>query len=118
MSKYTYTATVINIHDGDTLRCDIDLGFNVILKNRTVRLWGINAPELATPAGKAARDYLAETLPAGSTFTLCSHEDQTEKYGRILGSIYLTNPLFDGPTVNDDLVTKGYATPYTGKGPR
>ena len=73
-----HTATVTSVHDGDTIRCDIEVGtlmfadeqLTVVTKNRPVRLAGCNAWELSTPAGKAARDNLVSLLPAGTVVTL------------------------------------------------
>ena len=45
-TKYHYSAKVIDVHDGDTIKVDIDLGFGIILKNQTFRFFGINAPEI------------------------------------------------------------------------
>jgi endonuclease YncB( thermonuclease family) len=46
-TKYHYSARVIDVHDGDTIRCDIDLGFGKItLRNQAFRFFGINAPEI------------------------------------------------------------------------
>ena len=88
-----YKATVAVIHDGDTLDVDIvlvshtgrlaqdhDLGFNlhrspagVVLERQSVRLYGCNAPELATPAGKAALAFIETLVKVGDTVTLVSH---------------------------------------------
>ena len=54
---YTYEARVLSVHDGDTLTIDVDLGMS-IHRHETVRLAGINTPELPTKEGKAAADYL------------------------------------------------------------
>lgn len=43
---YTYRALVKSIYDGDTLRADIDLGFGVILADQSLRLLGIDTPEI------------------------------------------------------------------------
>ena len=59
-------ATLIRVVDGDTIRVDIDLGADVILKNQAVRLLGIDAPELHGPerprglAAKAALEKFRE----------------------------------------------------------
>ena len=72
-----YKATVVAIHDGDTVdldvvlwphskvASDVDVGFDVhrcsrgfVLERQSVRLYGCNAAELATPAGKAALAFL------------------------------------------------------------
>lgn len=43
---YIYHAVVRSIYDGDTLRVDIDCGFNIWQRNVSLRLKGINAPEV------------------------------------------------------------------------
>ena len=43
--KYHYNALVTKVVDGDTIHCDLDLGFGVILKNQTFRFFGLNTPE-------------------------------------------------------------------------
>jgi len=53
---YDYQAQVLNVHDGDTLRLRTDLGFYIRF-DQTVRLAGLNAPELSTPEGKAAQAF-------------------------------------------------------------
>ena len=41
---YTYKAKLIRVIDGDTIVADIDLGFNMILRDQHIRLTGINTP--------------------------------------------------------------------------
>ncbi len=114
---YEYQAIVTAVHDGDTLSCDVDLGFRVWLKAVQFRLYGINAPELSTPAGPAARDALLGRLPLGSTATiktLPSNQtdlapDKKEKFGRWLGIISCGEPVLN---VNDWMVKSGFAVPY------
>ena len=53
---YTYKAKVTRVVDGDTVDCDVDLGFEVHAHTR-LRLAGIDAPEVRGKekvAGKAA----------------------------------------------------------------
>jgi len=101
---YEYKFKVLRVIDGDTVDGIIDLGFNVLLKER-VRLYGINAPEtrlqrsikdikerkLEKTRGLKAKDRLkqiltdAEKQPEGlyiETFL-----DKKGKYGRVLGDI-------------------------------
>ncbi len=88
---YDYMATLVRVIDGDTVDCDIDLGFGVWLKNQRVRLYGINTPETRTrdlkekEAGLAAKARLIELLP--EKFVLTSVKDKKGKFGRILGII-------------------------------
>ena len=41
---YQYKAKITRIIDGDTVDCDIDLGFKVILAKQRIRLYGIDTP--------------------------------------------------------------------------
>lgn len=106
---YEYKANVVSVYDGDTLRVDIDLGFDVWMKNASIRLIGINAPELrgeTKPAGLISRDAL-RTQVLGKTVILQTVRDATEKYGRYLGTVIL-----DGININSWLVANNYAVPY------
>jgi micrococcal nuclease len=110
-SLYHYRAVVTEVHDGDTVTVDLDLGFHVWKRGEKIRLAHIDAPELhgATKAeGKAAGDFLRELLLNKNviiqTIKSPNGSDKQEKYGRYLGVIWL-----DGVNVNDELVTKGYA---------
>lgn len=129
MSDYTYDAVVKSVHDGDTVTLDMDLGLDVHLSDFKVRLAGINAPELPTPEGKAAREFLAALLPAGTAILVDTVKDRQEKYGRYLGVLRIgANPSMTGKlpvmdregkvSVNDYMVLNGYAKPYSGKGPK
>ena len=44
---YEYKATLLRVIDGDSLDCLIDLGFDVMIRER-VRLFGIDAQEVRT----------------------------------------------------------------------
>lgn len=50
-----YRADVERVIDGDTLIVRIDLGFSTF-SEATIRVEGINAPELSTPEGVTARN--------------------------------------------------------------
>lgn len=64
---YTYFANVLEVHDGDTYLCDIDLGFRIWTK-MWIRLYGVDTEELndKDPVRKAralaARDYVKELI--------------------------------------------------------
>jgi endonuclease YncB( thermonuclease family) len=64
-------AEVLEVHDGDTFKVFVDLGFNTYLR-ANVRIADINAPELPTAPGFAAAAFLKTLLPAGSIVTLDS----------------------------------------------
>jgi endonuclease YncB( thermonuclease family) len=66
---YDYNAKVVAVIDGDTVTLDIDLGFGVRRVDK-FRLYGpdvasrdgMNAPEMNTPEGKAARQFLFDLV--------------------------------------------------------
>lgn len=98
-----YPAKVLTVHDGDTLRLDIDQGFGTHQTALSARLYGVNAPELSTQAGKDARDFLVKLLPAGTEVRVISHG--YDKYGGRYDATVTQN----GVSVNDLLVSSGHA---------
>jgi len=116
-TKYHYSAKIIDIYDGDTLRADIDLGFGVVLKNQTFRFFGINAPEIhgdTKTAGVKTTAYVQETL-ADKEVIIMSLKDEKEKFGRWLGRIYYHNGK-DWVNLNQELIDKGLAVKYMDDG--
>jgi micrococcal nuclease len=108
---------VTGIVDGDTIDVDIDLGFNVSFSQR-VRLAGIDTPESRTTdkfeksLGLEAKEYLKSKLKDATVVVIKTEKpDSSEKYGRILGWLYV-----DGNTisVNDQMIEDGYAWGYLG----
>jgi micrococcal nuclease len=113
---YEYKATIDRWVDGDTVDVDIDLGFDVVLRDQRVRLYGINTPESRTrdleekAKGLAAKARVNEMAPVGTVVTLLTHKyDAKGKFGRILGAI-----VTDDGTVNQMLLEEGHATEYFG----
>ena len=111
---WTYRATVLRVVDGDTVWLEVDPGFDLRLR-MSVRLSGVNAPEMSTDEGKAARAWMVGRLPEGALVELISEKDKREKYGRYLGRIF--EPPDAVASVNEDLLAAGHAVPYSG-GPR
>lgn len=108
-SLYHYRAELVDIYDGDTLTCHIDLGFNTWLRDQKIRLYGIDTPELRgveRPEGLLVRDWLREQFTDPS-FILLSHKDRSGKFGRWLGTI-----LKDGRNLNEEMVDRGMAEEY------
>jgi micrococcal nuclease len=106
---YFYRAILRAVYDGDTVTLDIDLGFRQWMLGRSVRLAGLDAPELrgaTREAGIAARDFLRAACPLGTDLILESLRDRTEKYGRLLGRLHLA----DGRCLNDLLLERGLAS--------
>ena len=114
---FEYNAIITKIVDGDTVDVDIDLGFDVWLKNQRIRLYGIDTPESRTSDktdkifGKLAAAKVKEFCPVGSKIVLATKTDDSRgKYGRILGSLITK----DGVNVNEYLVENAYAVAYFG----
>lgn len=107
---YYYKATVRSVYDGDTIRVDIDLGLNIMVKNEAVRLHRINTPEVRGQErlrGLAARDYLRSRIE-NRDILLQTLQDDKEKFGRYLGEIWLKEK---GKyiNINDEMVVEGFA---------
>jgi endonuclease YncB( thermonuclease family) len=104
-----YRAVVETVHDGDTIDCEADLGFDETRYLR-VRVWGINAPELKTQEGKDARDYAKTLLTQGMSVVLYSHG--WDKYGgRVDAEIKFP---YEGVTTDfgNQMVSTGHAVAY------
>jgi endonuclease YncB( thermonuclease family) len=117
---WTCPATVVHVHDGDTVVCDIDLGYHVSVR-WAVRVDGLAAPELKTEAGKLARDYAEQLLPAGAPVTVVSKKllGSFEKYGRVLADLAFAPP--NAPrTVQGSfaiaMIAAGHAEAWDGRG--
>ena len=112
-----YVRKVENVVDGDTIDVLIDLGFDILFQSR-VRLAGIDTPESRTKdlaekaLGLEAKEYLKKSLKDSKSVVIKTEKmDSSEKYGRILGWVYV-----DGNTVslNDMMINDGYAWGYLG----
>jgi micrococcal nuclease len=110
---YTYSALVVRVVDGDTVRMDLSLGFKVWLRDQSFRLLGCNARELGEPGGKEARDHLATVLPAGLVVTLRSVK--ADKYGERFDAQII---LPGGIDLVGQLVADGWAAVWSGRGDR
>ena len=96
--------------DGDTLDCIFNLGLGIVVTGR-VRLFGINAPEISSLAGKAARDFLKTLLPEGTLVRIETFE--REKFGRFLSEVFRTVGL-QMVNVSQEMVDAGHAIPFLG----
>jgi micrococcal nuclease len=110
---YEYKINKINrIIDGDTLDAEINLGFNITIRQK-IRLGGINAPETKTTdlqekeKGLNAKEWLTKKL--NTTEPLKIRTEKEDKYGRILGWIYVGD---DNISINNHMIEEGYAKPY------
>ncbi len=121
-SCYNFRVVKINrVVDGDTIDVTIDLGFDLMKKER-VRVAGVDTPE------KRTRDLEEKALGIDATNWLKGKLDsaikgddeltiRTElkggvgKYGRLLGWLYVgTSDL----SLNEEMIAEGYAWEYDG----
>lgn len=111
---YEYAARVSRIIDGDTVVASIDLGFG-ISSSQTLRLFGINAPELhgsTSQAGAAAKAYLFELLESFESLVVVrTHKDKREKYGRFLAELIGVRNGVE-ININEAMVRDGHAETY------
>ena len=130
---YEYNCKLIRVIDGDTVDVDIDLGFDIILKNQRVRLAGIDTPESRTSDleekkyGLAAKKFLIEHLaynnPNNKVILRTTMYDAKGKFGRILGEIfnlYGAKPITGDnpgstPSANQLLIDNSHAVRYHGQ---
>jgi len=112
--RYIYKARVTNVVDGDTVDCEIDVGFDVIRRER-LRLAGIDAPEMDAKAGPASKAYVQERLAGAETVTIQTRWE--DKYGRYVAHLFYGEGNADevyerGHYLNAELVLKGLAKRY------
>lgn len=100
----TYDVTVAEVHDGDTIHVLVPVAVKV-------RLDGIQAAELHTPKGKDVAAWLKARVE-GRQVVLTLRGDY--KYGgERMGSVSV-----DGADVGQEMVDKGLAVRWDGRGPR
>jgi micrococcal nuclease len=106
---YWYKAYVTKVYDGDSITVDIDLGFDVILKNTKIILADIDTPEIRGDErenGLISRDWLTNKI-LNKWISIKTIKDTTGKYGRYLAYIYI-----DGENINETLLKEGLAKKY------
>lgn len=112
----TYVAYIEKIIDGDTFSAHIDCGFGIWVYH-SVRLLGIDCPELKTTKGKKAKAYV-ENLFKKVAFVIVKTYG-TEKYGRYLSDVFYSENSKDpvqvaseGKLLNQALLDEKLATLY------
>ncbi|MFA7255386.1 MAG: DUF1016 N-terminal domain-containing protein [Candidatus Omnitrophota bacterium] len=103
---YTYKIEVLDIIDGDTIKAVIDLGFG-FRTVQTLRLRGMDAPEIATADGKAAKEFLEKLLAPSSKVII--RTVKSDKYDRYLADVFLANEGGKEQYVNNQLLEEGHA---------
>ena len=114
-TPYYYHATLEEVIDGDTLRLELDVGFDISLRV-LVRLAGINASEIDTKKGREAKAFIEKQLKRAN---IVVETRRREKFGRYLVVLYYHRKYSDfneileyGTVLNDELIESGLAEKY------
>lgn len=109
--QYFYDAVVINVVDGDTIDCRVDLGFSIFVEMR-FRLNGVDTAELHSPdpakrdLANKAKQFMIDNVLDKQVLLQTFKKD---KYGR-----YLCDVIVNDAVINRRLVEMGLAEKYDG----
>ena len=101
-SNKTSPVDDIKVIDGDTFKGTVDLGYNIATL-QTLRLRGIDAPDVASSEGEEAKTYLKERLMESEEAVLI-RTHKSGKYDR-----YLVDLFVEGDYINQELIETGLA---------
>jgi micrococcal nuclease len=109
--------SITKVVDGDTIDANIDLGFDISFTKR-IRLAGIDSPESRTTnlkekaLGLESKEWLKKTLEDAKDILIKTEKpDSTEKYGRIIGHLFIND---QETSLNNQMIDEGYALAYEG----
>lgn len=105
-----YEAIVLDCYDGDTCTLDIDLGFDVWLRDQRTRLNRIDSPEMRgaeRAAGVKSRDWLRKRI-SGKSVVIEGIEAKEDKYNRWVVEIWQCSAS-ECRNINDAEVKAGLA---------
>ena len=112
---YEYKCFTIRVVDGNTIDAEVDLGFNVLVRQR-IKLFGVHCSDIrsADPKEKEraqkARNRLAELV--GKEFYCNTIMNKRGKAGRTLGHVNIMDANENRIDVNQILINEGLATRY------
>ena len=114
--QYIRRARIVRLVDGDTCVLDCDMGMSITVR-ATVRLMGINTPEVRGPekvAGHAATQHLAELLVEFKhegewDIVVKTYRDKKGKYGRYLADLVVVDEHGGAVNLNLRMVADGHA---------
>lgn len=121
LTSQALSADAINIRtiDGDTFSADIEIGFGIVLKDQTVRIYNFDAWESKKirrsleltdkqweqelPKGKAAKIALENILMLAKRVEVREVRTKDDPFGRLILEVYA-----DGKYVADEMRRKGH----------
>jgi len=101
-SEQSQSVTIVKVSDGDTVK---------LSDKRSIRLCGIDAPETKQPGGKEAREFL-EALVQKSKGSAYLVQTDTDRYGRTVGEIFISDSLGREINLNSEMLISGNAYFY------
>lgn len=113
-----YPISINRVVDGDSINLDIHLGFDIVLKNRSLRLIGVDTPEVRTrdleekKYGLLAKEYVTSWCSKKELFLMIKNDtDDMDKFGRILGDLYDN----ENNSLVKNIIDNHYGVAYTGQ---
>ena len=114
--EYVRRARIVRLVDGDTVILDVDMGISITVRV-TVRLFGINTPEVRGPekvAGHAATQHLADLLvqfrhEGDWDIVVQTYKDKKGKFGRLLAVLIGDDGDGNPVNLNERMVADGHA---------
>lgn len=101
-TAFAWPAKVLSVQDGDTITVAPGGDTKTPI---TVRLYGVDAPELGQSYGPEAKDWLQQQLPSGQVVEIVPYG--TDRYSRAVGLVQVGKR-----TLNGELVSAGLAWVY------
>ncbi len=108
---WRYPAQITNIVDADTVDAEIDVGFDIVVRQR-LRFAGIQVAEYGEPARLGFLTVFYQLKHNRNCAQIVS--SRHGKWRRWLAEIYLEDA---DQSLNRELVEKGYAHPWDGRSP-
>jgi micrococcal nuclease len=112
---YEYKCQTVRVVDGSTIDAIIDLGFNVLIRQR-IKLNGVNPPDIRSidesqkNLALNAKARLTELV--GKEFVCQTILNKRGKAGRTLGIVYVIDECENKIEVNQKLIDEGLATKF------
>jgi micrococcal nuclease len=112
---YEYKCYTIKVVDGNTIDAQVDLGFNVLIRQR-IKLYGVNVGDIKSynehekNQALAAKSKLTDLI--GKEFICQTIVNKRGKIGRTLGKVFVEQEDGSLLDINQKLIDEGVATPF------
>lgn len=112
---YEYKCFIVRVIDGNTIDAEVDLGFNVLIRQR-IKLHGIKTADIRSLDQKEkdlaikAKNRLIELL--GKEFVCKTVMNKRGKTGRVLGYAFVEDEYGNRTDINQLMIDEGLATEF------